>query len=82
MAHTACLVCFISTVNGHCNKKRKEKKKLTLGRLAQVAGTTTNLKQSILRVSLSMGQAACELAVFIIFKVGKKNYPGPWTNFS
>jgi hypothetical protein len=42
MASTACLVCFISTVNSHCNKKekkRKEKKKLTLGRLALVAGT-------------------------------------------
>jgi hypothetical protein len=23
---------FISAINGHCNKKRKEKKKLTLGR--------------------------------------------------
>jgi len=33
------LVCFISTVNGRSNKKRKEKKKLTLGRLALVAGT-------------------------------------------
>ncbi len=42
MAHTACLDCFISTVNGHCNKKKekKEKKmKLTLGRLALVVGT-------------------------------------------
>jgi hypothetical protein len=43
MAHTACLVCFISTVNGHCNKKRKEKKKLTLGRMALVAGTKQTL---------------------------------------
>jgi hypothetical protein len=43
MAHTACLVCFISTVNGHCNKKRKEKKKLTLGRPALVAGTQQTL---------------------------------------
>jgi hypothetical protein len=33
------LVCFIITVNGSSNKKRKEKKKLTLGRLALVAGT-------------------------------------------
>jgi len=24
MARTACLVCFISTVNGHSRKKRKE----------------------------------------------------------
>ncbi len=43
MACSACLVCFISTVNGHCNKKRKEKKKLTLGRLALVAGTQQTL---------------------------------------
>ncbi len=34
---------------------------------------TTNLKQSILRLSISMGQAACELVVFIIFKAEKKN---------
>jgi hypothetical protein len=33
------VVCFISTVNGRSNKKRKEKKKLTLERLALVAGT-------------------------------------------
>jgi hypothetical protein len=24
-AHTACLVCFISTVNGHCKKRKKKK---------------------------------------------------------
>ncbi len=42
MAHTASLACFISTVNGHCNKK-KEKKKLTLGRPALVAGTQQTL---------------------------------------
>jgi hypothetical protein len=35
-------------------KKRKEKKKLTLGRPALVAGHTTNLKQSILRLSISI----------------------------
>jgi hypothetical protein len=43
MARTACLVCFINTVNGLSNKKRKEKKKLTLGRLALVAGTQRTL---------------------------------------
>ncbi len=43
MARTACLVCFISTVNGHCNKKWKEEKKLTLGRPALVAGTWQTL---------------------------------------
>jgi hypothetical protein len=30
---------FISAVSGRSNKKRKEKSKLTLGRLALVAGT-------------------------------------------
>jgi hypothetical protein len=39
MANIACLVCFVTTVNAHSNKKRKEKKKLTLGRPALVAGT-------------------------------------------
>jgi hypothetical protein len=43
MAHTACLVWFISTVNDHCNKKKEEKKKLTLGRPALVAGTQQTL---------------------------------------
>jgi hypothetical protein len=39
MAHTACLVCFISTINGRSKK--------SLLRLALVAAPT-NLKQSIL----------------------------------
>jgi hypothetical protein len=46
MACTACLLCLINTVNGHCNKKRKEKKKLTLGRLALVAGTQQTLSKT------------------------------------
>jgi hypothetical protein len=54
MAHTACLVCFISTVNDYCNKKRKEKKKLTLGRLALVAGTQQTLSNLFWRLSISM----------------------------
>ena len=58
MARTACLVCFISTVNGHCNKKRKEKK-LTLKKAVSSSGHTTNLKQSILRLSISMSSAQC-----------------------
>jgi len=39
MVRAACLVCFIITVNGRSNKKRKEKKKLIRGRPALVAGT-------------------------------------------
>jgi hypothetical protein len=54
MARTACLVCFIGTVNGHCNKKRKEKKKLTLGRLALVADTQQILSNLFWRLSISM----------------------------
>jgi hypothetical protein len=46
MAHTACPVCFISTVNGCSNKSRKEKKKLT--QASASSGHITNLKQSIL----------------------------------
>ncbi len=42
MTCTACLVCFISTVNDHC-KKKKKKKKLTRGRLALVASTPQTL---------------------------------------
>jgi hypothetical protein len=44
MAHTACLVCFISTVNGH-NKKKEKKKKPIMS--CASSGQITNLKQSI-----------------------------------
>jgi hypothetical protein len=40
LARTACLVCFISTVNARSKKR-------SLLRLALVAGNITNLKQSI-----------------------------------
>jgi len=42
MARTACLVCFISTVNGH---SKKEEKKAIMG--CASSGHTTKLKQSI-----------------------------------
>ncbi len=48
------LVCFISTVNGRSNNKRKEKKKLTLGRLALVVGTWQTLSNIFWRLSISM----------------------------
>ncbi len=54
MAHTACLVCFISTVNGNCNKKRKRKEEAYPWKAGASSGHTTNLKQSILRLSISM----------------------------
>jgi hypothetical protein len=38
MAHTACIVCFISTVNG-CSKKKKEN---ALKDVVLVAGTQQN----------------------------------------
>ncbi len=51
MARTACLVCFISTVNGHYNKKKEE---AYTWKASASSGHTTNLKQSILRLSISM----------------------------
>jgi hypothetical protein len=44
MARIACLVCFISTVNG-CSKKRKEKEPIKTG---ASSGHITYPKQSIL----------------------------------
>jgi hypothetical protein len=61
MARTACLVCFNSTVNGRCNKKRKEKKKLTLGRPALVAGTQQTLSNLFWRLLISMGEGEVKL---------------------
>ncbi len=43
MACTACLVCFISTVNGHSEKNKKKPWKTGVS-----SGHITNLKQSIL----------------------------------
>ncbi len=58
MAHTACLVCFISTVNDHCNKKKRKRKEEAYPLKARVSsGHTTNLKQSILRLSISMAES-------------------------
>jgi hypothetical protein len=54
MACTACLVCFISTVNGHCNKKKKRKEEACPWKAGANNGHTTNLKQSFLRLSISM----------------------------
>jgi hypothetical protein len=45
MAHTACLVCFISTVNGHSKNKKNKKMSWKTG---TSSGHITNLKQSIL----------------------------------
>ncbi len=42
------LVCFISTVTGRSNKKRKEKKNLTFWKAGASSRHITNLKQSIL----------------------------------
>ncbi len=42
-----CLVCFISTVNDHCNNK-KRKEKAYPWKASASSGHTTNLKQSIL----------------------------------
>ncbi len=45
MAYTACLFCFISTVNGHCNSKKEEAYPWKAG---ASSGHTTSLEQSIL----------------------------------
>ncbi len=47
MACTACLVCFISTVNGRSNKK-KRKEEAYAWKAGASSGNITNLKQSIL----------------------------------
>jgi hypothetical protein len=48
MAHTACLVCFISTVNGCSSKKKKRKEEAYPWKAGASSGHITNLKQSIL----------------------------------
>jgi hypothetical protein len=48
MVHTACLVCFISFVNGHSNKKRKSKEEAYPWKAGTSNGHITNLKQSVL----------------------------------
>ncbi len=54
MACTACLVCFISTVNGHRNKKKKRKEESYPRKASTGSGHTTNLKQFISRLPISM----------------------------
>ncbi len=48
MACTACLVCFISTVNGRNNKKKKRKEEAYTCKAGACSGHITNFKQSIL----------------------------------
>jgi hypothetical protein len=47
MAHTACLICFISTVNGCGNKKKKRKEEAYPWKTGISSVHITNLKQSI-----------------------------------
>jgi hypothetical protein len=47
MAHTACLVCFIVTVNGCSNKKKKRKEEAFPWKAGASSRHITNLKQSI-----------------------------------
>jgi hypothetical protein len=53
---TACLVCFISTVNGRSKKR-------SLGRLALVAGTLQSLSNLFWRLSISMFFSECMYVV-------------------
>ncbi len=48
MASTACLICFISTVNGCSNKKKKRKEETFLWKAGASSRYIKNLKQSIL----------------------------------
>ncbi len=64
MVHTACLVCLISTVNGHSNKKRKKAKKC-----GPSSGHITNLKQS--NFSLDIYGCASEGAKVITLSMQK-----------
>jgi hypothetical protein len=48
MARTACLVCFVSTLNGRSNKKKKRKVEAYPWKTGPSSGHITNLKQSIL----------------------------------
>jgi hypothetical protein len=48
------LFAFISTVNGHCNKKNKIKEEAYPWKAGGSSRHTTNLKQSILRLWISM----------------------------
>ncbi len=57
MVCTACLVCFISTVNGHSNNKKKRKEEAYPWKAGASNGHITNLKQSILVTSISMSLA-------------------------
>ncbi len=54
MVHTACLVCFISTVNSH--SKKEEKKSIKTG---ASSGHITNVKQSILESFDIYGRSCC-----------------------
>jgi hypothetical protein len=68
MACTACLVCFISTVNGHRNKKNKRKEEAYPWKAGASSQHTANLKQSILRLSISM-YPTLYICLFKLFKM-------------
>jgi hypothetical protein len=61
MAHIGCLVCFISTVNVRSKKRRKEGYEDCSSSMH-----ITNLKQSILRYSISMDKPAIEQQIFTL----------------
>ncbi len=63
MACTACPVCFISIVNGHCNKKKEEAYPWKAG---TSSGQTTILKLFILRLSISMVHMDQIFAGFVV----------------
>ncbi len=65
--HTACRVCFISTVNGRSKKERKEANKTCTN-----SGHMTNLKQSILETFDIYGYSC---------KIRHQNFTCKWANW-
>jgi hypothetical protein len=68
MACTACLVCFISTVK-QLQQKKKEKKPIMS---FASSGHITKLKQSILRLSISMMAAPNSTKNWRVLSLPKK----------
>jgi len=64
MARTACLVCFISTVNGRSNKKQKRKEEDYPWKAGTSSGHITNLKQFILETFDIYEETVLALATF------------------
>ncbi len=71
MARTACLVCFISTVNDCSNKKEKKTRKQAYPwKAGTSSGHKTNLKQSIWETFDIYGGAFAVGATVVVIVIG------------